>query len=278
MALLTLCAALLSTAPGPRLFLPRRAAGPRATPAVADTGDAAPPGAPPGASSTPTRTDSAAAHVDSIGATADVSLVATSGNTAVTTLSLGQQLAAAVGRWRFTQGVSLVYGRAADSTNAADLKARGSVGFALSSATDLLTTLSYERNRFAGIARRFEEGTSLAWKTGPEDETRLEVESGLTLVQQLGIQGLSEVFVAGRTAAKLQHRLTGKAYARVGAEFLPNLEDLTDFRLNAEAALVAPLTGRLAVQLVYSLKMDNRPEPGFQKTDRTFTSGLRVAL
>jgi hypothetical protein len=32
------------------------------------------------------------------------------------------------------------------------------------------------------------------------------------------------------------------------------------------------------VQLVYSFKMDNQPEPGFQKTDRTFTSGLRVAL
>jgi hypothetical protein len=225
-----------------------------------------------------TAADSGTTRADSIGAALDLSFVATSGNSKLTTLSLAQHLAAATGRWRFTQGVSYVYGRSADSTTAAELKAHGGVGIALTPSLDALTTFRYERNRFAGIARRFEEGASLAWRIGCGGPTTLELESGLTLVQQRGTLGTSDAFVAGRAAARVRRRLTGKAYVRAGAEMQPNLEDLADFRVTAEAALVAPLTGRLSLQVVYNVRIDNRPEPGFGTTDRTFTSGLRVAL
>ena len=41
---------------------------------------------------------------------------------------------------------------------------------------------------------------------------------------------------------------------------------------------MAPLSKRFAVKLSYAIRFDNLPEPGFERTDRVFTSGLQVTL
>jgi putative salt-induced outer membrane protein YdiY len=46
--------------------------------------------------------------------------------------------------------------------------------------------------------------------------------------------------------------------------------------VNAESALVAPLSDLLSLKLGYSIRYDKLPEPGFEKTDRVFSSGLQI--
>ena len=61
-------------------------------------------------------------------------------------------------------------------------------------------------------------------------------------------------------------------------EFLPNLQESRDVRLNTETSLVAPLSGKVAIKLAYAIRFDNLPEPGFKKTDRVFTSGVQIVF
>ena len=43
-------------------------------------------------------------------------------------------------------------------------------------------------------------------------------------------------------------------------------------------ALVAPLSDVIALKLSYAIRFDNLPEPGFEKTDRIFSSGVQVTF
>ena len=42
-------------------------------------------------------------------------------------------------------------------------------------------------------------------------------------------------------------------------------------------ALVVPLSKRVALKAAYRVRWDNQPEPGFEDTDRTFTTGIQIA-
>lgn len=46
----------------------------------------------------------------------------------------------------------------------------------------------------------------------------------------------------------------------------------------SETSLVAPLSARFAVKVAYTVRFDNLPEPGFEKTDRILSSGLQVTF
>jgi putative salt-induced outer membrane protein YdiY len=46
----------------------------------------------------------------------------------------------------------------------------------------------------------------------------------------------------------------------------------------SESALTAPISKQIALKASYVIRFDNRPEPGFQDTDRTFTTGLQIVF
>ena len=89
---------------------------------------------------------------------------------------------------------------------------------------------------------------------------------------------MTTTFAAGRAAASFQQFVTETAYVSQDVEVLPNLDETDDVRLNAESALTAPISSRIAVKLTYAVKFDNVPEPGFEKTDRIFTAGLQIVF
>jgi putative salt-induced outer membrane protein len=208
----------------------------------------------------------------------DMGFVNTAGNSEVTTLNVGEKLIHLRGNVTFKQNFALIYGRTDGSTTTSQWRTgvRGDV--AVSSGISLFALGGFDRNRFAGIERRFEEGVGVAFKLVRTEHTKVELEAGLSLTQQRSTLDLSNNFSAARSAALFQYTFRPSAYLLQTVEVLPNLEETEDLRINPETALVAPLSRRLAIKISYVLRYDKLPEPGFKKTDRLLTSGLQVTL
>jgi putative salt-induced outer membrane protein len=208
----------------------------------------------------------------------DVGFVNTAGNSEVTNLNVGEKLTHIQGRFTFKQNFALVYGRTDGATTTSQWRTGIRGDLALSPRLAVYGLTGFDRNRFAGIERRFEEGVGIGVKLVAAERTKVEVEAGLSLTQQRSTLDVTDNFSAARSAALFQYNFRPTAYLLQTVEVLPNLEETDDLRVNTETALVAPLSRRLAVKISYVVRYDKLPEPGFEKTDRLLTSGLQVTL
>ena len=218
--------------------------------------------------------------VKAVVATANLAFVDAAGNTDVTTLSGDQRLeyTPPASGWKLAEFASLVYGRTDGETSANALKLGARADRAITGRLSAFGGASYERNRFAGIARRFEEITGLAYKVVDLPKDQLGTELGASFTQQRNLDGVDDGFVAARAAASYRHLFTEHAWLQQLLEFLPSLEDGADRRINSETSLVAPLSARFAVKVGYTIRYDNLPEPGFEKTDRVLSTGLQATF
>lgn len=216
---------------------------------------------------------------DTLRVTGEVGFVNTSGNTDLTTANVGERIEWRTGRVTVGQHFNVVYGRSDGETTTSEWRAgvRGDV--LLSGSVSGYATLAFDRNRFAGLARRFEEGAGIAIALARTARDELDVEGGISLVQQRPTAALADDnFSAGRAAARYLHRLGEAAHLRQAVEVLANLEATRDVRINSESSLVAPLSRRLALKVSYVIRFDHVPEPGFETTDRLLTTALQLTL
>ena len=210
--------------------------------------------------------------------TGDVGFVNTAGNSEVTTLNVGEKVTHNRGNITVKQHFALLYGRTDGATTTSQWRTGLRGDLALTPAIAVYGLTGFDRNRFAGIERRFEEGVGVAFKLLKTERTRMELEAGLSLIQQRSTLDVTDNFSAARSAALFQYNFRPTAYLLQTVEVLPNLEETDDLRVNTETALVAPLSRRLAIKISYVIRYDKLPEPGFEKTDRLLTSGLQVTL
>ena len=166
-----------------------------------------------------------------------------------------------------------------DGEQSADLLAAGLRGdWKSHGRLSVYALTNYDRNRFANISRRFEEGAGLGYLLIDRPMHRLTTELGSQFVQQWNLDDVSDSFLSGRAAEVYRYTFRANSYFEERLEYLPNLEATEDYRMNAEASLVAPLSRHLALKLGYVLRFDNLPEPGVEKTDRFLTSGLQITF
>jgi putative salt-induced outer membrane protein len=204
--------------------------------------------------------------------------VQTSGNTELSSVNLLDRLTFRPStRWTFAQTAAWIYGYN-DSTETANqivagLRADCRVG----SYVALYALVGYERNPFAGVQRRFDEGVGLSWKAvnGPKHVFSMDFGAGNN--QQV-TGGVSTTFFVARLAPTYRFNITDKAYFQESLEFLENLDDTGDLRTVSTTSLVAPLTGAISMRFGYLMRYDAVPVPGFKKLDTTFTSGIQLAL
>ena len=214
-------------------------------------------------------------HVALVG---DLGFVNAAGNTSLTTLNAGEKLTFTRGAVTLGQHSAFVYGRTEGTTSASQWLAGLRADYALTSRLGVYGLGTFERNRFAGFARRFDEGVGLTFAALRSAADSLSFEGGLGFTQQRSITETSDNFTSARAAATWRHHLNEKAFISQFVEVLPDLKVSDDLRINSETALVAPLSSRLAIKLGYTIRFDNLPEPGFRKTDRLFTTGIQVTI
>lgn len=210
--------------------------------------------------------------------TAGIAYLDASGNTDVTTLSVNERLEWKRPHFLWTQFLNTI-NSTTDGEKTAELFATGLRGDWKPAGRLLVYGLvNFDRNRFANIDRRFEEGLGLGYTLVERPQHRLTTELGGQFVQQRNLDDVSDEFLAGRVAELYRYTFRENAYFEERFEYLPNLETNEDYRVNGEVSLVAPLSRRLSLKLGYVVRFDNLPEPGAEKTDRFFTSGLQLAF
>lgn len=210
--------------------------------------------------------------------TADFGYVTTSGNSQVTTMSVGEKLTQSRGRWALEQTFNLVYGEQEGTVNTNFLKASLRGDYTIDRFFGLFVAGAFDRNTFAGIERRFEEqlGLQLHALSAPRDTLRLE--AGAAITQQIAVGGGQQNFPSARAGGVWRHNFSPASYFQQNVEFLPNLKESDDWRVNTESSLVAPISSRIGVKLSYVVRFDNVPEPTFKKTDRLFTTGIQLTF
>ena len=210
--------------------------------------------------------------------TLDLGYVNVSGNTNVTTFNLGEKLTHTVGLWTLTQSAAALYGETDGSPTAEAYDAGVRGDRKLGKRLSAFALGTWSRNTFAGLARRFSEGAGLALRVIQARRDSLTMEGALSLNQERSVVGVSNSFAATRAAAAYKHLFGKAAVFTQNLELLSNLENSDDQRVNSETALAAPISKQVALKVSYVLRYDHLPEPGFQDTDRIFTTGVQIAF
>jgi len=208
--------------------------------------------------------------------TAGVAFLDASGNTDVTTLSINERLEWKRPHFLWTQSINGI-NSSTDGEESANLLAIGLRGdWRPRGRLSVYSLVNFDRNRFADIRRRFEEGLGLGYRLVDRTHHRLTTELGSQFVQQQNLQEMNDNFLAGRAAELYRYSFKDDTYFEERVEYLPNFEKSEDYRVNVEASVVAPLSRHFGLKLGYVVRFDNLPEPTVKKTDRFLTSGLQV--
>jgi putative salt-induced outer membrane protein len=210
--------------------------------------------------------------------TADLGYVQTSGNTAVTTTSMGEKWTQSRGKFTLEQTFAFVYGEQAGLEVNKTLAAGVRGDYKLGSHFSLYGDAKFDRAPFSGIARRTVEsfGLQLRALAAPNDTVRVSL--GGSMTQQLGTDDNQNNFPAANAGFVWRHTFTAAAYFQQNLEAIPNLKDQDDLRVSSESSLIAPISARIGMKLSYVVRFDNVPEPGFKSTDQTFTTGLQITF
>jgi putative salt-induced outer membrane protein len=121
-------------------------------------------------------------------------------------------------------------------------------------------TVSWERDRFAGIESRYVAGAGLGYQVIKTDTSMLAFELGLdyTDEQTVGADD-GDSFAGMRAAMDYEWKFSETARLNQDLEFLENLEETSDYRINSLTSVTAALTSKLALKTSYTIKYDNEP-------------------
>lgn len=212
----------------------------------------------------------------------DMSLVAVSGNTSVSTFALNEKLIRRLDRWEFKQDLGSVYGKTSGVESSNLLRAGVRADYSLADHFAIYALTAYDRNKFAGIKARYAEGLGVVAKVIATDRDQFNVEAGYQVTQQRNLIGSDHNFSALRAASDWKHNFSKATYFFQGVEYIPDLEDSRDYRINTETDLVAPLSAHMGMKVSYVVRFANEPPLNaagtelLRKTDRILSAGIQV--
>ena len=209
----------------------------------------------------------------------DFGFVNAAGNTSVTTLNVGEELSYAPTKVvHLTQTIAIVYGKT-DGVESASLwqgNLRGDRD--LGNRWGAYALFEYDRNTFASIDRRFQEGVGALYHPIRTATDTLSAELGVGLVEERSTSDSSVTQPIGRIAGTYRRPFAPQAYGEEQLAILPDLQQGRQLRINSATTVVAPLFRNLALKASYVVNFDNEPEPGRRKTDRFLTTGLQLSF
>jgi len=215
--------------------------------------------------------------------TSDLGFVNASGNTSITTLNVGERLIRRIERWEFTQDFGVVYGETDGVESSNFWRAGLRSDFLLTPRFALYGRVGFDRNKFAGINRRFNEGVGGVAKLVNTAKNEWNAEAGIEATQQRDLARTSDSFTSLRAATSWKHKFSDAAHFLQIVEVLPNLDVSDDLRVNTESTLVAPLSTHVGITVSYLIRYDNLPAfnaagtARLKKSDRMLSTGLRIA-
>ena len=206
-------------------------------------------------------------------AQAELSFVATGGNTSIETLGLGAETVHR-GRSTTTTGkVAFVRSEANAEEDARSLELLVRHGVRLSERIEAFARGSYRRDLFAGVEHRgtLDAGVSYGLSGLPHAFT---LDIGLGATSEARLRAKDERFLS--TTAGVSYTWTPSTTTEVGAETsaILDLSDFENWRATSDVSLLVELSRLLSARVSYSQEYLNRPVPGFQASDTTVSAAL----
>jgi putative salt-induced outer membrane protein YdiY len=107
------------------------------------------------------------------------------------------------------------------------------------------------------------------------DKMKLSGEAGPAVVFEK--QGVEEtVYLTARLAEKFEYKFSDRARLWQSLEFLPQVDDVENFLINAEIGVEAALTQKTSLRVYVQDTYDNEPAPGRKKNDIKLVSAVAV--
>jgi putative salt-induced outer membrane protein YdiY len=209
----------------------------------------------------------------------DLGYVNTSGNTVVSTLNLADNVVLHTSPDnQVDQMFSVVYGTSQNKVQTSLWTADLRDEYKFTSHVGLYALGEFDRNTFAGIDRRLEEGIGAAITAIDTHRNHLEFSFGSSYIEQQAVSDSTNHSAALHTSVLYKYSFKKEAYVQEFLEGIPDLQNHEDYRVNSQTDVVAPLSKHLALKLGYAVRYANLPPPGFKTTDRLLTSDLQVTF
>ncbi len=208
----------------------------------------------------------------------DLSFVQAAGNTRLRTLHVAEQLVYHPAPWKLTQTFAVVNGESDGSETANSLKAGLRADYEFTPRFRLYALTGFERDRFAGLARRWREEAGVSYGVLATAGDTLDAEAGMGLTQEKGDTTAARDYAAARLAGRYRHAFRENTFFEARAELLSNLADGNDNRVNGDLALIAPVSRNIAIKLGYTVRYDQQPEPAKRTTDTIASAGLQIVF
>jgi putative salt-induced outer membrane protein len=207
---------------------------------------------------------------------AEVSLVATSGNSDTQTVGLGASLVYRPGVWTTEAKAAFVRSETSNVETARSFAADLRQARSLSPRVDLFGRFGFLSNEFAGVDARstIDGGVGYKLLLGPVHTLR--VDGGLGYSHENRVTGEDLSFPLLNAGAGYKWQISKTADFTEAALFTQSLDEGEDWRFGNALALTAAITSVFSLKASHEVKHVHAPVPGFEKTD-TLTSVALVA-
>lgn len=205
---------------------------------------------------------------------AELSLVATGGNTDTQTLGLGASLVFRPEGWTTDARTAFVRSEAAGLETARSLVADLRQARTLTPRVELFGRYGYLADRFAGIEHRHTGDGGVGYKLLLGPVHALRVDAGLGYTREARVVGEAVSFALANLGAAYKWQLSKSADITDAAILTQSLAEHSQWRFGNAFALAAAITRVFSLKLSHDTKFNNSPVPGFEKTDRLTSVAL----
>jgi len=136
----------------------------------------------------------------------------------------------------------------------------------------------FEKDRIAELNLRFTPAGGVGYQWLDKPHVHFLTEGGLAWVYEDFETGGSSDHLALRLAYHFDRKINDKANFFHNMEYLPSLEELSDFNINADAGVRVTMTKNMFTEFKIEWKFDNQPAPGAADNDFRYLLGVGWAF
>ena len=205
---------------------------------------------------------------------AELSAVATTGNTSTQSLGLAGEITYRPGAWKLDGKAAFVRHKAEGIVSARAATTLARLSRELSARVAIFGQHDYLRNVFAGIRQRHNvaAGVTLTAVADARQTLRFDAGAGYANEQRVAGSDLSTATVLGGGTYTLKLSETSELGESV--RLVAALDDADDWRLDQGLTLTAQVTARVSLKVSHIVRFVNLPAAGFRQADTVASAAL----
>ena len=175
--------------------------------------------------------------------------------------------------YEISAGADATYGEDDNTKNAESFKSFGQYNYLFAERWFGYFRIEGFHDAIADIEYRFTFSPGLGYYFIKNDKAQLSAEVGPAFIYEKQGDDTKGYFTA-RVGEKFEYKFSEKAKLWQSVEFLPQVDDLDNYIINAEIGIETPLTPKLSLRTYLQDTFDHEPAPGREKNDLKLVTGL----